>query len=262
MPARKKAPPKKKTKSIWQSPFDALPSDMKGLIMNNSLCETELANMAEINQEFYALHEVDAETKRARQLFCGKERLVFNQQSSGQIPPLGASFTLFVNFVAKERGLLTNLNTLRISYLGLQPLFDVFLKKGLKSLPNLKDLFMEFNNINDTLMKYLSGAFGSGALPNLEKLRLYRNHIGDDGVVALANAVAGGALSKLKMLNLAANNISDRGSSALAEAIARGRMASLKTLIIFSGHLGNNVFGVDAKQKLTAACLERGITIH
>ena len=224
---------------IWHSPFTDLPSDIKGLFLSKSICET---NLAETNKEFHDLHNVDGETKRARKMFCGKKKISFQEHSK--------DFTTFVSFVAKERGLLTNLDSLTIwqALTSDAGVLETFMK-GLKSLPNLKELNIQSNNIGAFGASALASACASGALAELKELNLGYNRIDDTGATALANAFASGALANLKELNLDCNKVGNAGVSALAKAVGDGALAKLEKL-----WLNNNQIGDSGVSALAGAC--------
>ena len=123
------------------------------------------------------------------------------------------------------------------------------------SIANLKVLQLSRNNIDNDGMSAFAGAIANGSLGNLTHLYLGANQIGDDGMSAFAGAIASGSLGNLKELNLLHNQIGDAGMIEFSDAIASGSLLSLQTLYVDDGSVGTE------HPQLKAACEARGISL-
>ena len=97
------------------------------------------------------------------------------------------------------------------------------------ALPQLKELYLDDNQIRDVGMQALAGAVSKGALAQLTRLDLGFNRIGDAGLTALAEAIkptadnASGALAPGAIVYLIYNSATETGKQAMRDAAkARG----------------------------------------
>ena len=117
---------------------------------------------------------------------------------------------------------------------------------GGDAFPRLETLDFAFNSLGDSddigvslLCSSLATACGSGALPQLKELWLQGNQIGNEGMIAFAAAIGSGAMAKLTILYLGNNEIGDAGMQAFATACGNGAIPQLKELSLFSNRIGN-----------------------
>ena len=71
----------------------------------------------------------------------------------------------------------------------------VTLLRGSGAMANLRELYLDQNNITDAGMMSLSEVIGNGALANCQRLDIYNNQISDAGMSAFAEALRSGALA-------------------------------------------------------------------
>ena len=88
-------------------------------------------------------------------------------------------------------------------------------------LPNLRDLYLNYNTFGDAGMKALFEGLGRGAAPSLIILGLIDNQFGPAGAEALAAALRRGAMPKLEGLGVATNPLGNRGVAALAAEVRK-----------------------------------------
>ena len=120
------------------------------------------------------------------------------------------------------------------------------------SLPNLNELWLGANQIDDAGMTAFAGAIASGSLASLIRLDLDQNQIGNDGMSAFAGAIASGSLGSLQTLDLRLNQIGDAGMTEFSRAIASGSLGKLEAL-----GLGGNQIG-DAGMSALAGAIASG----
>ena len=95
-------------------------------------------------------------------------------------------------------------------------------------MPNLCQLYLMSNRVNDTGMSALASTIANGALPNLAHLDLDSNVIEDEGIKSFSSAISSGhSLAKLEHLSLNRNQIGNEGMRALALALAGGALPAL-----------------------------------
>ena len=88
-------------------------------------------------------------------------------------------------------------------------------------LPNLRDLYLNYNTFGDAGMKALFEGLGRGAAPSLIILGLIDNQFGPAGAEALAAALRRGAMPKLEGLGVATNPLGNRGVATLAAELRK-----------------------------------------
>jgi Ran GTPase-activating protein (RanGAP) involved in mRNA processing and transport len=103
------------------------------------------------------------------------------------------------------------------------------------TLPSLKRLSLERNNINDGgvihLMEGFTAVVAGSSSCALAELWFADTGMADEGVHALVSALEQGALQTLSYLDLGDNEgITDAGAVLLATSIAKGRLTDLETL--------------------------------
>ena len=95
------------------------------------------------------------------------------------------------------------------------------------ALPQLKKLYLHYNQIGDVGMQALAGAVSKGALPQLKELYLHRNQISDDGFATLMPLLnKDGKLSGLTRFGIG-SGITDKGMKEFADILSSGALDHL-----------------------------------